>query len=271
MYNPTRRNRNIGTKKQGHGQDNELKISQPAITLKSFYERLDNYETEKRIINGHEFLFITEQTRETSEHACTVDDIEKIISSIPTKDYGELKLVILRQPKRKEETLSPVWGRLIYSYEFEGDYLPAIIIEAIDYSKSFKWSKKLSPDAQHELDRLRNDGHEIVDDKRYFKAEYKLENVRQTQLYRTLPHEFGHYVHYLEFVERPGTGDEEFEEWEKRDDNYFKLSKTDKEKFAHNYADNLRKDLTEKGVIPFDRIENKKTVPNKNYKQAGRQ
>lgn len=262
MYNPTRRNRNIGTKKQGHGQDNEMTISQPAISLKSFYERLDNYEKEKRTINGHEFLFVTEQTRETSKHACTVDDIEKIISSIPSKDYGELKLVILRQPKRKEETLSPVWGRLIYSYEFERDYLPAVIIEAIDYSKSFKWSKKLSPDAQHELDRLRNDGHEIVEDKRHFKAEYKLENVRQTQLYRTLPHEFGHYVHYLEFVERPGTEDEEFEEWEKRNDSYFKLSKADKEKFAHNYADDLRNELTKKGIIPFDRIENKKTVPN---------
>ena len=140
--------------------------------------------------------------------------------------------------------------------------MPAIIIEAIDYSKSFKWTKKLSPDSQNELERLRADGHQITSDKRYFTAEYELANVRQTQLYRTLLHEFGHYVHYLEFVERPGTDEEDFEEWEKRDDNYFKLSKAEKEKFAHTYADNLKKELTENGIIPFDRIENKETEPN---------
>jgi len=243
MYNPTRRNRNIGTKKQGHGQDNKLKIPQPPDIFMSFYERLGIYEKETRIINGHEFLFVTEVTRKTSEHACTIGDLEKIISFIPKNDYGELRLILLRQPKRKEETLSPVWGRLIYSYEFEGDYLPAIIIEAIDYSKSLKWTKKLSPDSQQELERLREDGHEIFDNKRHFKAEYKVEIVRNTQLYRTLPHEFGHYVHYLEYVEREGEENEDFEEWEKRNDKYFELSSADKEKFANNYADNLTKIL----------------------------
>ena len=39
---------------------------------------------------------------------------------------------VRRQPKRKEEIISPVWGRLIYSYEFENDYCPAIILDAID-------------------------------------------------------------------------------------------------------------------------------------------
>ena len=39
-WNPVRRNRNFGTAKHGHGQDNELTIPQPADTLRSFYERL---------------------------------------------------------------------------------------------------------------------------------------------------------------------------------------------------------------------------------------
>lgn len=245
MHNPTRRNRNIGTKKQGYSKNNYFKIPQPNIELKSFYERLEKYQKEKRIINGREFVFVTEQTRKTSEHACSIDDIEKIIRLIPTKDYGELQLIILRQPKRKEEIISPVWGRLIYSYEFEDEYMPAIIIEAADYSKSLKWPKKLTPDAQQELDRLRNDGHEIVEEKRYFLAKFNREHVRKTQLYRTLLHEFGHYVHYLEFVVRPGSENEAYEEWEKRDDNYFNLPKIEKEKFAHNYAAQLRKQITE--------------------------
>jgi hypothetical protein len=255
MRDATRRNRNIGTSNQGHGKDNELTIPQPALILKCFYERLDNYKKIPKTINGHDFLFVVEQTRETSEHACSINDISKIIENIPTKNYGDLKLIILRQPKRKEEKLSPVWGRLIYTYEFEGEYYPAIIIEAIDFKRKFKWTKKLSIDSQRELERLREDGHKIIDVKRHLIADYKINNVRATQLYRTLIHEFGHYVHYLEFVEIPGTDDEEYEEWEKRNDLYFKLPNSEKEKFAHKYADFLKQKLIDKKIIPFERIE----------------
>ena len=256
MKNPTRRNRNIGTEKQGHGQNNELTIPYPAAVSKSFFERLEKYDKVFRTVNGNRFEFVIEKTRSTSEHACTVDDICEIIWHIPPSDYNDLNLIILRQPKRKEETLSPVWGRLIYSYEFEGDYRAAIILEAVNYERKFKWSKSLQPEQQKELERLKSDGHEILDDKRHFIAEYKVDNVRNTQLYRTLPHEFGHYVHYLEEVERPGTDEEEYEEWELRNDNYFKISTADKEKFAHSYADELIKTLKESRVIPFERIEN---------------
>jgi len=61
-------------------------------------------------------------------------------------------------------------------------------------------------------------------------------------------------VHYLEEVERPGIEQEEYEEWELRYDNYFKISKSDKEKFAHQYADEFIKNLKESKVIPFERI-----------------
>ncbi len=105
------------------------------------------------------------------------------------------------------------------------------------------------------MERLKSDGHKILDNKRHFIAEYKLDNVRNTQLYRTLPHEFGHYVHYLEEVERPGTEEEEYEVWELRYDNYFKISTSDKEKFAHRYADELVTILKTAAVIPFERIE----------------
>lgn len=252
MKNPTRRNRNIGTSKQGHGQNNKLTIPEPCGVLKSFYERLTNYEKIERTINGHEFLFIREETRETSIHSCSIEDIETIIEKIPQEDYGDIKFIVLRQPKRKEEILSPTWGRLIYSYEFENDYAPAIILDAIDFSKQFKWNNKLSIDNQKELERLREDGHQIINNGRQYVAEYNKVNVRNTQLYRTLPHEFGHYVHYLEFVERPAIEDEEYEIWEERSDKYFQIPKAEKEKYAHKYADNLKVELTKKKIIPFD-------------------
>jgi len=255
MNNPTRRNRSIGTSKQGHGQNNKLTIPRPCVTSKTFYERLVDYEKTTRLINGHEFIFVIEKTRDYCQHACTVEDVERIISTIPVDDYGDLRLIIFRQPKRKEVVLSSVWGRLIYYYEFENNFHPAIIIEAVDYSKKLIWSTKLSVESQKELERLKLDGHPFVNDSRNFVAEYKPEHVRNTQLYRTLPHEFGHYVHYLEIVERPSSDEEDFEDWEKRYDLYFSIPSAEKENFAHRYADKLNQRLVELSIIPFDRIE----------------
>lgn len=248
MIDSTRRNKNIGTSKQGHGQNNKLTIAEPYCTSKYFYERLDKYTKTKKIINGHEFVFIVEKTRETSIHSCSIEDVQTIIEQIPESDYGKLKFIVFRQPKRKEEILSPVWGRLIYIYEFENEYLPAIIIDAIDLTKKFKWSNKLTLEKKKELERLKNDGHEIINDGRYYISEYKKENVRNTQLYRTLLHEFGHYVHYLESVERPSVDEQDYEE---RRDLYFKIPTIEKEKFANNYAEKLSSDLRERKIIPF--------------------
>ncbi|HFA51094.1 MAG TPA: hypothetical protein ENJ95_18940 [Bacteroidetes bacterium] len=256
MFNPTRRNRNIGTAKQGYGQENKMVIPWPAIAMKSFYERLTEYRVEYRTINGNRFEFIIEKTRKNSEHACTVEDLSELIRHIRPEDYGRLNLIILRQPKRKEEILSSVWGRLIYSYQYKNDFRPAIILEAIDYSNKLKWPKNLSPEGQKELNRLKNDGHNLKEEKRFHVAEYKLDNVRNTQLYRTLPHEFGHYRHYLEIVgEIEDNEDEEYEEFEKRENLYFKIPTADKERYAHRFADNLELMLRKCGAIPFERIE----------------
>ncbi|WP_265129457.1 hypothetical protein [Chryseobacterium oranimense] len=254
MYNSIRRNRNIGTENQGYGQNNKLTISSPYGDLKSFYERLSNYQKITRIINNHEFIFIVEETRENSIHSCSINDIQKIIEEIPTKDYGELKFIILRQPKRKEEILSPVWGRLIYSYEFENEYFPAIILDAIDTEKKLLWTKKQTIEDQKEFERLKADGHTFVQTKRNFITEFNPEFVRNTQLYRTLSHEFGHYVHYLEVVERPYNHTEDYDEKEKRMDLYFALPKSEKEAFAHKYAEQLKNKLITENKIPFSTL-----------------
>ncbi|MGM5631426.1 hypothetical protein O2K51_11035 [Apibacter raozihei] len=179
MYNPTRRNRNIGTAKQGSGQNNKLVIpGSTVLARKSFYERIGNHKKIHKNIKGNEFVFIVEETRKTSEHACTVNDVVTLLNEIPPQDLGELKYVIFRQPKRKEEILSPVWGRLIYSYDYENEYYPAIILDAIDYEKKFKWKKKLSIEDQKEISRLQQDGHKIIDNGKYYLADYELEYVK---------------------------------------------------------------------------------------------
>ncbi|WP_405564755.1 hypothetical protein [Polaribacter sp. Asnod6-C07] len=45
MLNPTRRNRNIGTAKQGYGQDNKLVVPYPAVEMK--YSRSRSHRTER--------------------------------------------------------------------------------------------------------------------------------------------------------------------------------------------------------------------------------
>lgn len=254
MYNATRRNKNIGTENQGFSQNNKLKISTPNGTLKSFYERIGKHEKESKIINGHEFLFIIEELRENCYHSCSVSDLEKIIENIPKEDYGDLKFIVLRQPKRKEEIISPVWGRLVYSFEYENEYFPAIILDSIDLNKKLIWSKKQSIEDQKEFERLKGDGHIFTQNKRSFISQLNLEPSRNTQLYRTLLHEFGHYVHYLEVVERPFESDKDYEAKEIRDDYYSALSKVEKETFAHQYADRLKKKLTEEKIIPFNSL-----------------
>ncbi|MET3537897.1 hypothetical protein [Chryseobacterium limigenitum] len=252
MFNPTRRNRNIGTENQGFGQNNKLKIPTPYGTLLSFYERIEKYQKEIRVINNHEFLFVVEETRENSMHSCSVNDLVKIIQHIPSEDYGDLKFIILRQSKRKEEIISSVWGRLVYSYEFENEYFPAIILDTIDLNKKIIWPRKQSIEDQKEFERLKQDGHIFNENKREFFADLKSEPSRNTQLYRTLLHEFGHYVHYLEVVDRPGNENEEYDLKEARNDFYFSLPKVEKEKFAHKYADTLKAKLIQEKIIPFE-------------------
>ena len=127
-----------------------------------------------------------------------------------------------------------------------------MILEAIVYSKQLKWETKLSVDSQKELERLKADGHPLKLDGKSFIGDYEPENVRNTQLYRTLLHEFGHYVHYLRMVEHPTIQNEPLEDWELRNEKYFKVPLTEKERFAHRYADNLRQKLIENNIIPFN-------------------
>lgn len=254
MRNPTRRNRNIGTAKQGVGQDNRLTIPSSWTDYKCFHERLSAYEKEEMIIHGHTFIFITEKNSMSSLHACTVKDIARMISYLPPADYGDLKFIVLRQPKKKEEIISPVWGRLICSYEFEGAYYPAIILEAANYEKPLKWTRSLDPDDQSELERLREDGHVFAEDRRSFTTTLEPVHVRSTQLYRTLLHEVGHYVQYVAMVQ-PFAGEELDEDRDKREDSYNRLAKDAKEKFAHQYADQWRARLLHAKLIPFERME----------------
>lgn len=233
----TRRNRNIGTSKRGIGQNNRLTISICDPDAVCHYESLTAYTSTQRELHGRHITFIVERTRVDSYHACTVDDITRMLGYIPPDDLVGIDLVVLRQAKRKEQILNSVWGRLAFYVEIGEHHGRAIFIESIDLKKPMRWSKSLNPDAADELDRLIRDGHDVTTDKRRHIVSSSIEAVRSTQLYRTLLHEVGHHVDYS----RNQIG-------------FDKKISREREVFAHRYADELRERLEQKKVIPFERI-----------------
>ncbi|HXG86340.1 MAG TPA: hypothetical protein VNI84_20140 [Pyrinomonadaceae bacterium] len=237
--NNTRRNRNIGTARQGHGQNNKFEIPSHFSYRepKVYFEDLKNYRNVERIIKGYSITFLVEETRDECVHACTVDDITYVLQNIPAADLEDLPLIILRQPKRKEEILNPVWGRYIYYAVIDEHDGSAICLDTFDLSKPVRWSKSLSPDSQNELERLKADGHSIETTKRHHIVSSNLASVRATQLYRTLLHELGHHVDRM-----------------KNEDAFETKTSKDKEMFAHRYADEMREYLKQKGILPFERI-----------------
>lgn len=148
-----------------------------------------------------------------------------------------INLIVLRQPKRKEEILNCAWGRWA-PYVVIGNYQGSgIFLEAADVAKPMRWEKSLAPDRQKELERLQVDGHHITATKRHHIITLSLESVRSTQLYRTLLHEIGHHVDYT-----------------RNTDGFDRKPPSEKETFAHNYADKLRAELEKRRLIPFERI-----------------
>ncbi len=131
-WNPTRRNRKIGTKAQGHGLDNRLVIPSSWHNLQSYWEDLSSYVTVKRKIGEKEQVFIVEPTNKGWFYPCTIDDMTMLLQHCTQADLESFDLIIMRQPTRKQKVLSSVWGRARFwasiSKHHEGS---AIIIESL--------------------------------------------------------------------------------------------------------------------------------------------
>ena len=258
-FNPTRRNRNIGTAKSGRGQNNRLTIPEIAHGEHIFWERVAGAQEVIRVISGKPLRFYAQPTRADCVHACTVDDIARLMSHVPIGDWEGLDAIVLRQPRRKEQTLEPVWGRLAYAADLVDQHRqvlysgPAIIIEAVNPTKPLKFGKSLSVDSMAELERLKSDGHKIRPGDRNHTIEPTLETCRATQLYRSLPHELGHWVDFLEKVERPAAALPNFNTYGELVERFHSRPYREKEQFAHSYAERLAERLLASNAIPFDR------------------
>lgn len=257
-YNPTRRNRNIGTEDAGFGKNNKLVIPWAWADDRIFVERLVDPVVVEIQVHSLKKPVIVEPTLKDHFHACTVEDIQRVLKLMPVEHLNNITAYVLRQPKRKESILSPVWGRLYYAADVCGFSGPTVFIEAQAVDRPFKWSKSLSPEYVLELERLRDDGHVIETDKRRHIIRWTPESIRSTQLFRTLPHEVGHYVDYLTKVTKPSG--EDIDLWSTLNDRYHARPSMEKEAFAHRYADDFRREHLASGSLPFERILDEKKM-----------
>lgn len=260
--NPTRRNRNSGTSASGHGHDNRLVIPNRSNGPIWHWRELGEYRTVKRVVCDREVVFVVERTSRGCVHACTVDDIAYLLSHLPFQDWEGLKLFVLRQPKRKEALLEGVWGRLAYGGEigrpqdgmFKG---PAIFLESTEPNFGFSLTASMRPAGRVEFERLLRDGHNVTRKGPKFSVQCSLETIRNTQLYRTVLHEIGHWVDWLERVRRPvAPPDLDIDEYDWREElqtRYDQRPSQELEVSANQYADRMWNNLAAAGVIPFQR------------------
>lgn len=252
MRNPTRRNRNIGTERQGHGQDNRMKIPASRHDDRLFYEKVDDAVAVERTIGDCDITFLVQPVIAGFRHACTIEDICHLLTHMPVGDLTGIDLFLLRQPTRKQQSLRPAWGRLVY-YADTGKYWGrAIFLDAQQPGKSYRWSRSLTLDDATELDRLRTYGHGIEEDRRGFTITPTLDSTRTTQLYRTLPHELGHHVDYRSKITDLAKDEADYD---RRRDAYFTRPHREREEFAHRYAAEQSARLRNEGVIPFERLD----------------
>jgi hypothetical protein len=234
-WNPTRRNRNIGTAKQGLGQDNRLVVPKGWPDDRLFWEVLHDPVAVSRVVGATRLTFLVEPPRAGSFHACTIDDVCQVLEHVPPAHLNGIDLIVLRQPTRKQELLRPVWGRLAYFADHGRHTGTAIYLDAHG-AKSWRWSLSLTPDDATELERLRQDGHVVTRERRHHLLETSASSVRATQLFRTLLHELGHYVDWLESVVRPTANLTDQAELDRVRAAYRSKPHRMREDFAHRYA-----------------------------------
>lgn len=254
-----RRNRNIGTAKAGHGQNNKMRIPEPRLIKGKqdvlFYENLENPVVLTRKVGDRTITFLVEPVQPGFLHACTPDDIAQVLRLLPQAHTNEIDLIVLRQPKRKQQRLSPVWGRLQYWSEIQQFEGVAIHLETHRINGIQRWHKSLAPDDAQELERLAQDGHLIVPERRHYAVHTNLSAVRATQLYRTLPHEVGHCVDYLNTT-HAADGDEWIFLWNL----FWSKPNRDRETFAHRYATKFWQHEKKAETIPFEQILNEEKM-----------
>ncbi|PIQ28515.1 hypothetical protein COW36_12940 [bacterium (Candidatus Blackallbacteria) CG17_big_fil_post_rev_8_21_14_2_50_48_46] len=226
----------------------------PERWLQRYWEKLSDPVLVPLNIKGYTLNLFVEPTHTGFKHVCTPQDLVKVLALIEPFHLEQIENLVFRQPSKNEHSLCPVWGRFIY-FASLGRYAgPGIYLEATKLNGRLKWSKNVSPYGQKEIEALASEGHIIYQNKRGYEIQTTPESVRNTQLFRTLPHEFGHAVDYLVHAIEPAQKAVNELESEFIYEQFLSKPKQDKEEFANRYAKAFYEEYLKRGLFPFKQI-----------------
>jgi len=248
--NPARRSRNMGTTAQGFKSRNTFAIPSPQQGNHRFYERLVNPVESSMMLGPHEFTVLIEPALDGFFYYLSVPDVLEVLKLIPEIDRHGIDLIVFRQPKRKERIFSPVWGRMAYWADFGKHSGTSVVIEAIAHDYSYKIDKDIGPVFARELEALKADGHRVMAGAKNIEITCPPDAIRNTQLFRTLPHEIGHNVDFTQKV-RNVQGD-----WEELRNLYFARPQREREQFADRYAATVMAPYRANAIVPFPPLPN---------------
>ncbi len=259
MFKPERRNRNIGTTASGHGQDNKMCIPESWVdrygNYTSYLERVEPNLNQLFEVGLQSIRIIFERPREGHSYGCSPADIVHLLSLIEN-EFRELpSFFVFRQPTKKQNQLSPVWGRFLYRSDFKEKpnserENSAIVLESQKIGNIIRYPNKISLADQEELKRLKNDGHTFTKSRRYQETILTKDSIRKTILYRTVLHELGHWKQYCDNVIFKTTSLDS--DWDTSWDLHHSQPTIEKENFANRFSDDLAKRLCLNGYIPFE-------------------
>lgn len=254
VWRPERRNRNIGTKASGHSKLNDMRIPESwrdkhgKVSL--YYERLEIAHVHGATIGESHLQCLYENPHNGYSYGCSLADVIQVLGLAAQIAPAMPNIIAFRQPTRKQQQQFPVWGRFLYFAEFGKYEGTAIVLEAQKLGALLKRSKSMTLDERAEFERLVSDGHSFVETKRHFEAELTEGAVRNTKLYRTLLHELGHLNDYHQKVldERTALDPDQ----DVAASIYFSRPTSEREVFAHAFAEQIGQSLRNAGEIPLD-------------------
>lgn len=252
--NPVRRSRRIGTKAQGFKKRTPFGIPASDVDPRRFYEKLTGAVELEQVLNAHRFTVLVEPAAPDWKYYLSVPDVIELLKLIPEADRAGLAVIAFRQPKRKERIFSPVWGRMAYWAEFGRHSGMSVVIEAQPLDYRYRIEKGIGPGFAKELEALGRDGHRLETTSRHIEISCPPDAIRNTQLFRTLPHEIGHHLDYLQKVDGPydrGEGD-----LDALIDLYRARPRREREAFADRYAETVLSECRNHGSVPFPPLAN---------------
>jgi hypothetical protein len=254
VWRPERRNRNIGTKRAGYAKANDMRIPESWLDQHGnsslYYERLNLTRTEEATIGDFHLKILYEKPKDGFSYGCSPADVVKLLAMAAKTVPALPDIIAFRQPTRKQHQQFPVWGRFLYYAEFGKHQGTAIVLEAQKLGFALKLPKTMSLEDRAEHERLVDDGHSFVETKRHFHTHLTEDKIRNTTLYRTFLHELGHLADYhMKALNEQVALDPD---QNVATDLFFSRPISEREVFAHRFAENLSRSLKAKNEIPFE-------------------